>query len=59
MVQYFSIIINQHQSGLSAQKLTSEHADNIKVRLDRGLANPDFIDIFPDRTVWHVQTTDH
>lgn len=31
---------------------------NIKVRLDRGLANEDFLDIFPDRTVWHVRTTE-
>jgi len=30
MVQYFPLIINQHQPGLSAPKLTSEQADWIQ-----------------------------
>jgi hypothetical protein len=32
-------------------------AHNVKVRLDRGLANRDFLDMFPVTTVWHEQTT--
>lgn len=35
-----------------------EGSHNIKVRLDRVLANQKFLDIFPDTTVWHVQTTE-
>lgn len=31
---------------------------NIKVRLDRALANPAFTDKFRDIRVWHVQTTE-
>jgi hypothetical protein len=32
-------------------------AHNVKVRLDRGLANRGFLDLFPFTTVWHEQTT--
>lgn len=34
---------------------------NIKVRLDRGLANGGFLELFPNTTVWHIQTieSDH
>lgn len=32
--------------------------NNIKVRLDRGLATQEFLDLFPDTSVWHVQTTE-
>lgn len=32
--------------------------DNIKVRLDRGLASSSFLNIFRDTKVWHVQTTE-
>lgn len=31
---------------------------NIKVRLDRGLANGGFLELFPQTTVWHIQTTE-
>lgn len=31
---------------------------NIKVRLDRGLATADFLDLFHSVKVWHVQTTE-
>jgi len=34
-----------------------DDAHNIKVRLDRGLANDDFLDLFREVKVWHVQTT--
>jgi hypothetical protein len=32
--------------------------DNVKVRLDRGLASLAFFDMFRDTKVWHVQTTE-
>jgi len=35
-----------------------EGIHNIKVRLDRGFANQEFLDLFPEATVWHVQTTE-
>ena len=35
-----------------------EGSNNVKVRLDRGLANPAFLDLFRDTKVWHVQTTE-
>jgi hypothetical protein len=31
---------------------------NVKVRLDRGLANTDFLNLFQNNKVWHVQTTE-
>jgi len=31
---------------------------NVKVRLDRGLANADFLNLFNIVKVWHVQTTE-
>lgn len=33
-------------------------SDNVKVRLDRGLATSNFIDLFKHTKVWHVQTTE-
>lgn len=35
-----------------------EDGSNIKVRLDRGLANPDFLNLFPVIKVWHAQTSE-
>lgn len=32
--------------------------DNVKVRLDRGLATPAFLSLFKNVKVWHVQTTE-
>ena len=32
--------------------------DNMKVRLDRGLASATFLSLFRDVKVWHVQTTE-
>lgn len=32
--------------------------DNVKVKLDRGLANSTFLNLFRDVRVWHVQTTE-
>jgi len=31
---------------------------NVKVRLDRGLANASFLDLFREVKVWHIQTTE-
>lgn len=33
-------------------------ADNVKVRLDRGLASSTFLSLFQNVKVWHVQTTE-
>jgi exonuclease III len=35
-----------------------ERERNIKVRLDRGLANSGFLNMFKDTKVWHIQTTE-
>jgi hypothetical protein len=35
-----------------------QEATNVKVRLDRGLANAEFIDLFHSVKVWHIQTTE-
>lgn len=35
-----------------------EEGHNVKARLDRGLGTEDFLELYPDTTVYHVQTSE-